>query len=784
MKKIFSISLSLFLSVFIHAQQVNRDMVIVEIAVGFWCTYCPGASMGADDLIDNGHNVAILQNHGGDSLANIYSDGRNDYNDISGFPTATFDGILSVVGGSATESLYPNYLPKVNQRNALLSDFTIDLTFTNQGDNYQAIVDVENVGGNTSSDLVLQLGVTESNLPISWGGMNHVSFVTRRFVPDHNGTLLDFTSGDFQSEVFDFTIEDYWDSENCELIAFVQDNTTKEILQGTKMSLGTPPGLNADFSADVTEVCTGGNVTFTDQSTGPPTSWNWSFPGGNPSTATGIGPYTIAYNTPGSYNVSLIVGDGESTDTITKTEYVSIQDIIADFTGFPTTIFEGQTVTFTDNSACNPTSWNWLFTGGTPAFASGQGPHTITYPSAGTYDVSLSVSNASFDDTETKTDYINVTNCSFCATSYSNQSDDWISNVSFNTINNSSEAEEPDGYADYTDQVTTVDPGSIHTISVDVTVNGDWIQNAWVWIDWNQNCDFTDPGEAYDLDETPGTEGTFTLSTSITIPEDALPGITRMRVAERYAYDPEPCTETTYGESEDYSVEITGGSIDINLTLTVMLEGPFNIIAMNPELTSVLPLDQPYNAEPWNYTGSETVGSIPNGNVVDWILVELRDAASTISATPGTSIGKQAAFILTDGSIVALDGSSNLQFSVSVYQNLYVVIWHRNHLGIMSNNALVQSGGVYSYDFSSGLSQVYGESNGHKDIAPGVWGMFSGDGTADGIVNANDKSILWENETGTNGYIPSDYNLDGESNNIDKDEFWLPNISKECQVPD
>ena len=92
-------------------------------------------------------------------------------------------------------------------------------------------------------------------------------------------------------------------------------------------------------------------------------------------------------------------------------------------------------------------------------------------------------------------------------------------------------------------------------------------------------------------------------------------------------------------------------------------------------------------------------------------------------------------------------------------------------------------GNQYNYNFTTGINQVYGGSSGHKQLVPGKWGMFSGDGTADGIVNASDKSILWENETGTNGYIPSDYNLDSESNNIDKDDFWVPNEGEGSQVP-
>ncbi len=172
-------------------------------------------------------------------------------------------------------------------------------------------------------------------------------------------------------------------------------------------------GLNAAFSASNTNVCTGSSVTFTDQSSGPPTSWTWSFPGGSPSSYSGANPPAITYNTPGVYNVSLTVGDGSGTDTETKTGYINVQNIIADFSGTPTTVVVGNTVTFTDNSSCSPTDWSWTFTGGTPSTATGPGPHVITYNTIGTYNVSLTVTKAASNDTKTKTGYISVINAVF-----------------------------------------------------------------------------------------------------------------------------------------------------------------------------------------------------------------------------------------------------------------------------------------------------------------------------------------------------------------------------------
>lgn len=148
--------------------------------------------------------------------------------------------------------------------------------------------------------------------------------------------------------------------------------------------------------------------------------------------------------------------------------------------------------------------------------------------------------------------------CSYCSSTFTNTTDDWISNVSLGAINNSSGQGGASSYEDFTTSSTDLDIGSTYTVSVDVTVNGNWLQQTWVWIDWNQNCDFTDPGESFDLGVTPGTAGTHTLSTSITVPAGALLGTTTMRVIEEYLDDPDPCDPHggDYGETEDYTVNV------------------------------------------------------------------------------------------------------------------------------------------------------------------------------------------------------------------------------------
>ncbi len=458
-----------------------------------------------------------------------------------------------------------------------------------------------------------------------------------------------------------------------------------------------------------------------------------------------------------------------------------LQPPIAEFIASPVEPAINEITNIIDLSSYIPTSWSWSFSGpGNVIYVGGTNANSqnpqVQFDAIGSYTVTLISTNSLGSDTLTKTDYINVVSCNYCATSYSNTTFDHISNVTFNTINNSSGSTY---YSDFTDISTDIVPGNSYSIDVDIYVKGSWVQHCWVWFDWNEDCDFSDTAEAFDLGQTPNLAGTHTLSMNITIPDGVVIGPKRMRVSQQWNTDPEPCTNATFGEAEDYTINIIE---PINLELKVYIEGPFNGTSMDANIMSFIPLSQPFDISPWNYSGIESVESIPQ-NIVDWVLVDLRDSETAVSALPETSIAMQTAFLLEDGSVVDLDGSSNLRFSTSVSQNLFVVIWHRNHLGILSNNPLTQTGSVYGYDFTTGENQVYGGINGHKQIATGIWGMIGGDGNHNQEIDANDKLSSWENQAGEKGYLFGDYNLDGELNNLDKDDIWRLNEGKNSQVP-
>jgi len=235
----------------------------------------------------------------------------------------------------------------------------------------------------------------------------------------------------------------------------------------------------------------------------------------------------------------------------------------------------------------------------------------------------------------------------------------------------------------------------------------------------------------------------------------------------------------TQGFQQPIGVTVKG--VDI----LVFLEGPFSGTQMSTGLNSgdQIPVLQPYNTTPWNYSGTETADPIPNIDVVDWVLIELRDAESAGLATPATMIARQAALLLDDGSVVGVDGSSILQFNNTLEHKLFIVVWHRNHIGIITANAVPRAGGIHSCDFSTAITKVYNGGAGYKEIVTGVYGMVGGDSNADGHINAADKT-LWTNDAGTKGYKATDNNMDVQVNNQDKNDTWSVNGSYNSQVPE
>jgi len=223
-------------------------------------------------------------------------------------------------------------------------------------------------------------------------------------------------------------------------------------------------------------------------------------------------------------------------------------------------------------------------------------------------------------------------------------------------------------------------------------------------------------------------------------------------------------------------------SISFRVNLKVLLEGPYNGSSMNTSLQGVLPLSQPFNTSPWNYAGLESVITIPV-NAVDWVLVEIRDTIDVGLAYPGSLLERQACFILNDGQLLSISESADLEFGATIKNEIFAVIHHRNHISVISASQLIESGDIYSYDFTDDAIKAYGGVDAQADLGNGLFGMIAGDLNADGIINGIDHSNNWILDSGAFGFIMSDANLDIEVNNQDKNDFWFKNYGKSTFVP-
>lgn len=152
-------------------------------------------------------------------------------------------------------------------------------------------------------------------------------------------------------------------------------------------------------------------VAFTDTSTGTVDSWLWKFGDGLTST---LESPTHTYTLVGTHSVTLTVSGPGGTDTLTRTDYITVCEAVrADFAASPVHGVSPLVVTFTDTSSGPVAVWQWDF--GDGATSALQHP-THTYTTAGVYTVSLTAQAAGAPamlpggtDTLIRSDYITVT---------------------------------------------------------------------------------------------------------------------------------------------------------------------------------------------------------------------------------------------------------------------------------------------------------------------------------------------------------------------------------------
>ncbi len=527
-------------------------------------------------------------------------------------------------------------------------------------------------------------------------------------------------------EQTDWTIESGdWTS----LISFITDiQLAAEFINGGEIigidnfCISNLPPVSG-FKSDKTFIFTGDAVQFQDQSTSAPQSWYWDF--GDTETSTEVNPLH-QYSVSGIYTVTLTTTNYFGNSTETKTDLIEVYQI-------------DDCLKFDDDFNDNIIHAGWLISNGTWSEASGNIRQTSNnYVTGNLLGGCFAITGSSLWE-----DYI--LSCDMMS------SDNDDIGVVFNWQDNQ------------------------NMYMLDWNLQGNYRQLS-KWVNGTQTILASDgigyvTNQWYKID-------VYSISGQLVL---AIDGIGIFSVSDNTFTTGKAglfCSGNQSSYWDNFRVECAGTPID----LKAFLEGPFNSSGMNTNLTGLtnFPKTQPYSALPWNYSGLEGFLTIP-ANVVDWMLIDFRDAPSASTATSATSIATKAALLLNNGNIISPYGGP-LYLNVEVSSNLFIVVFHRNHLGIMTANPVIESGGSYSYDFTYGNTQAYG-INAQKNLGGGVYGMYAGDWNSDGLINSADKSSFWTIQSGNNGYFQGDANMNTQVANQDKNDYWLPNQGMSSQVP-
>lgn len=211
----------------VFACEQERQNVLVEILTGTWCNYCPGAAMGADELVSNGKKVSVIEYHSGDSYTN--PEGKVHINNFNagGLPSAYFDGTTHKGGGSHTQSMYSAYLPIYEAAIALPTAYTLDYSIEEvNASKYNVSFSVKDLYDYKLDGLKLYVALIESEIEEEWQGQTKLDFVERKMYPNGNGFALDFSSNSTVENSMTVEIPAEYVKENCRLVAFVQNPET------------------------------------------------------------------------------------------------------------------------------------------------------------------------------------------------------------------------------------------------------------------------------------------------------------------------------------------------------------------------------------------------------------------------------------------------------------------------------------------------------------------------------------------------------------------------------
>jgi hypothetical protein len=188
--------------------------------------------------------VVTISYHSGDTYANTPASTRSSFYGVSGTPHVRLDGDDSVIGGITNGTMYPIYRAYFDQHKTVSSPLEIGLACTYDSTTRQGrlSINVKNTTGSAVSGQ-LQVALCENHIHQVWYGLDSVQHVERNMLPDAAGEAVTIPANDSITKTRDFSVDAAWVARNCELVVFVQNNSSKAMYQGAHVGVYQVPAL-------------------------------------------------------------------------------------------------------------------------------------------------------------------------------------------------------------------------------------------------------------------------------------------------------------------------------------------------------------------------------------------------------------------------------------------------------------------------------------------------------------------------------------------------------------
>jgi len=243
----------------------KKDVCLIEEGTGTWCQYCAGVADALETLrVNYPDNLALIANHNGDDYTTSETNYRNSYYGVSGFPTSIIGGDRQKVGGrncddqDLWDDLYTDfeqvYLEELDE-NTFLS---LSVTFSENGSEIYATSTATYETESYQSDLRIFFTVTEDHIAESWECLDSLHFAARKMYPDSLGLafytdVIAPTEGMEVQHDVSFTLDGSWVKAHSNLVVFVQDLSTKEVLAAKEISLANAPSAIENPKKNIVE---------------------------------------------------------------------------------------------------------------------------------------------------------------------------------------------------------------------------------------------------------------------------------------------------------------------------------------------------------------------------------------------------------------------------------------------------------------------------------------------------------------------------------------------------